>query len=679
MKAKPKTKLRSSIPANKGKQQLDLADKKRRMILGLIIAAFGFLLYSNTLSHGYVLDDFSAVKENNIVRQGVSAIPEIFKTSYRQGYLSVKDGLYRPLSLATYAIEWDYFPDKPSVSHFVNVILYALTGFLLFLMLCKLFSSLSPYQKHPKVANETQATHSSSSPSGRAGGASEVLAFTASLLFIAHPLHVEVVANIKSRDEILCFLFVISSFICVFRFLESGNKKHLALGVITYFLSLLSKETSITFLALLPLTLHFFSPIPLKRNLSITAFFLGAAIVFLLIRHSVLQGVMADDALSVADNLIVGAKTFSERIGTSFYILGLYLKMHFFPHPMSYDYSFNHIPVVSIGNIFSIVSLLAYIGIGVYAGYLLVNSFKKEQSTSRLKDIQPILCFGILFFLITIFLFSNLILTIGTSMGDRLMYFPSLGFCICIAALLFLNPKGSNDLRSFALQGRGIILGIVVVLFSFKTYSRNADWKDNYTLYSHDVKIVPNSVKAHYYLGLELVKAVAEAEQNPDAKKKIYEEGIRELERAVEIMPTFSSAYVQMGVAYYRLKNFEKAIENYNKASQLKPSDAITLNNIGSVYFEWGKYAEASQNFKHALQIDPRFIDAHMNLGSVHGTLKDFSNAIASFQNAIKYAPDNARAYYYIAITYQNMGDKANADKYFQIAGGMDAKLVRPK
>ena len=258
------------------------------------------------------------------------------------------------------------------------------------------------------------------------------------------------------------------------------------------------------------------------------------------------------------------------------------------------------------------------------------------------------------------------------------MYFPSLGFCLVISVLLtkFLKIESIN-LQNITANIKLIPVVLIAILLSFKTYSRNPDWKDNYTLYSHDVNIVPNSVKAHYYLGLELVKVVADAEQDSEKKKKIYEEGIAELEKSVKIQPTFSSAYTQMGVANYRMKNYEKAIENYNKAAALSPSDAITLNNIGTIYFEWKKYAEAKQKFSEALAIDPRFIDAHMNLGSVLGTMNDFNGAIASFQNAIHYAPDNARAYYFIAITYQNMNDKANADKYFQIAGQMDPKLKR--
>jgi len=603
-----------------------------------------------------VLDDFSAIKENNIVRQGIHAIPEIFRTSYRQGYLSVKDGLYRPLSLATYAVEWNYFPDKPGISHFVNLVLYGLTGFFLFLMLCNFFSS---HLKEDGIAGES-------------------VAFIASLLFIAHPLHVEVVANIKSRDEILCFLFVICSFLFVFRFLEMGQKKFLWLGILTYFLSLLSKETSITFLALLPLALHFFSSASIKKNISITAFFLGTAMVYLLIRHSVLQGPMANDGVAIADNVIAGAKTLSSHLGTSFYILGLYVKLLIFPHPLSYDYSFNQIPIVSLGNIFSIVSLLFYVAIGSYAVFVLYRSFQKSPESRIRNPESKYLSFGIFFFLITIFLFSNLALIIGTSMGDRLMYFPSLGFCICAAMRIVKFFKiEAIDLKQLTSNTKLIPVFIILILFGYKTYSRNADWKDNYTLYSHDVTIVPNSVKAHYYLGLELVKVVADAEQDTTKRKKIYEEGIAELEKSVQILPSFAASFTEMGVAYYKMKNYQKAIENYEKAASMKQADALTLSNIGTVYFQWKKYNEAAEKFNQAIQLDPRFVHAYMNLGSVYGTEGDFDKSIESFLNAIKYAPDNAEAYYYLAMTYQNKGDKANADKYFQIAEQLNPKLKR--
>lgn len=652
MKQKHKAKSKAAVDTQRQKSFVSPAEKKRWLRLGLFVGVIGFLLYSNTLSHGYVLDDFSAIKENNIVRQGLDAIPEIFQTSYRQGYLSIKDGLYRPLSLAMFATEWHFFPDQPRVSHFMNILLYGLTGFILFLTLCKLFGRFGD------AANKKTA---------------EITALIASLLFITHPLHVEIVANIKSRDEILCFLFAIGCLWFLLRYQDELKKKFMILSAGCLFLAFLSKETAITWLAVIPLTLHFFGKVSVKKNVLLLIPFILVTCLYLLIRLSVLQGELADDSVSMADNVVAAAKSAGTRLGTAFYILGLYFIKLVFPHPLSYDYSFSHISLMEMTNVFSILAFLIYAGIGTYAAVVLFKTLRKQEITPYRIQVT----FGILLFLITIFLFSNLVRIIGTSMGDRLMYFPSLGFCIAVSALYVkFVMKGDFDLR--ATNAKLYPLAVILILFSVKTWSRNYDWKDNYTLYAHDVHLVPNSVKAHYYLGLELVKVVADKEENPDAKKKIYEEGIAELEKAVKILPSFTSAYTQMGVAYYRMKNYEKAIENYSKSAELNPHDAITLNNIGTVYFEWKKYPEAKEKFEQALKIDGRFIDAHMNLGSVLGTIGDFNGAVASFKNAIHFAPDNANAHYFLAVTYSNMKDAQNADKHFRLAEQLNPKLKRP-
>lgn len=653
MKDRKKIKSKSAAISSETNLFSSPAEKKSRMMFGLIVGVIGFLLYTNTLNNGYVLDDFSAIKENNIVRQGISAIPEIFQTSYRQGYLSVKDGLYRPLSLAMFALEWHFFPDQPAISHFVNILLYGITGFILFLTLCKLFQGLSDF---------TDRTNA------------ETVAFVSSLLFIAHPIHVEVVANIKSRDEILCFLFSVFSLWFMLRYHDEQKKRFILISSGCLFLAFLSKETAITWLAVLPISLHFFRKISIIKNVLLLLPFLLTTGIYLFIRSSVLQGELADSSVSMADNVVSAAKSASTRLGTAFYILGLYIIKLFFPHPLSYDYSFNHISLVEITNAFSILAFLFYAGIGSYAVMILRKTLIRQKVTSY--QIQ--IAFGILFFLVTIFLFSNLVLIIGTSMGDRLMYFPSLGFCLVIGAL-YVKFIMRNSLTFSAENVTVYPIILILLLFSLKTWTRNYDWKDNYTLYSHDVKLVPNSAKAHYYLGLELVKEVANNETDPEKKKKIYEDGIAELQKAVEILPAFGNAYTQMGVAYYRMKNYEKAIESYNKAAELNPQDAITLNNIGTVYFEWKKYDKAKEKFEQALKIDNRFIDAHMNLGSALATMGDFKRAIASFQNAVHYAPDNAHAHYFLALTYLNMQDKNNANKHFQIAERLNPRLKRPQ
>src|SRR5256885_1682485 len=147
-----------------------------------IAAAISLLLYLNTITHGYVLDDDTVIQKNSIVTKGIKAIPEIMTTPYRKGAWERQESLYRPLSLIVFATEWQLAPKHPFLGHLVNILLYALTIFLLYKLLRRWLR-----QKHPLI----------------------VLAIT--LLFAVHPLHTEVVANIKSLDEILCLLFGILS------------------------------------------------------------------------------------------------------------------------------------------------------------------------------------------------------------------------------------------------------------------------------------------------------------------------------------------------------------------------------------------------------------------------------------------------------------------------------------
>ena len=178
--------------------------------LGFIIADFAFLLYSNTLSHDYALDDFSLIKENNMTRKGTAAIGEILRSTYRAGYFNTDAQLYRPLSKVFFAIEWQISHGDPEfaphLGHWVNVLFYALTGFLLFYM-------LTLYLRGNLIAS-----------------------FLAASLFIAHPIHTEVAANIKSLDEILCFLFFVLTLIFTHRYIQKKSILNLLLTLTSFFL-----------------------------------------------------------------------------------------------------------------------------------------------------------------------------------------------------------------------------------------------------------------------------------------------------------------------------------------------------------------------------------------------------------------------------------------------------------
>ena len=133
---KKKTKVNTPVQP---KKNLIVESKQRNLtrILGVIVAVVAIVQYIQTISYGFVLDDYSAIIENKITVQGFSALPTIFKTSYRYGYPIQGDELYRPITKSVFAVFWQLFPNNPMPGHLLNIVLYALTGFFLFTTLTK--------------------------------------------------------------------------------------------------------------------------------------------------------------------------------------------------------------------------------------------------------------------------------------------------------------------------------------------------------------------------------------------------------------------------------------------------------------------------------------------------------------------------------------------------------------
>ena len=613
---------------------------KKDFIYAALIALAAFLLYANTLNHGYTLDDFSVIKDNNVTTQGTAGISKILKTSYRYGYLNVNDGLYRPLSLVMFAIEWEYFPDTPAAGHFMNVLLYALTGFLLYLLLRRWLRNQN-----------------------------FIVPLITALLFICHPIHTEIVASIKSRDEIVCFLLMISSFHLLLNYVDHQSKRSLFFSIALFFLALLSKETGLTMLAVVPLMLHFFRNITIKKNIVTSAIFLIPILTYLFLRKKVLGTTVGLDAVSFIDNSLYATSDVMSQIATAIKVLGMYLQLLVFPHPLICDRSYNHIPNITFSDAGSLISLLVYLAMGAYA----LVQFRKKN----------IFSFAIIFYLIGIALFSNIVFKIGSVMAERFVYFASFGFCLAFAVGLkrVLTPLSFGDEPVLSLSKEAGersmlgITGIILLLYSFKTITRNENWKNNFTLYANDVNFAPNSTRMHYYLGRDLVKDVAGSEPDSAKRAALFDWGIRELKRSTEITPSYNEAYSQMGLGYMRKGERKKGIECYLEALKHEPNDPITLNNLGAEYFKDGRYAECIEMYNKVLTLNPTYADAMVNLGSCYGTIRDFDNAIKWFKRATEVNPNYVRAYQFLSYSYRNKGDITNADYYLKEAQRLDPSV----
>ena len=598
--------------------------------LALLLGLLSFAVYANTLKNGYALDDFNTIKENTIVTRGISAIPEIFATPYRRGWFVSTNDLYRPVSLAMFATEYQLFDKSPVAGHFFNILFFAGCVILLFLFLDGLFESKKP-----------------------------AVAFITALLFALHPIHTEAVANIKSRDEIMCFFFAFLSLNIFLRYMQVGKMKQLLLGCLCFFLSLSSKETVITFLAVIPLIFFFYRNENKKYSLNITVGAVATAVLFLIIRYSILNAYNANgNYVSFIDNFLSRPPSAASAFATEVLILGKYLKLLFIPYPLICDYSYNSIPFVTLGDIWALLSLAIY----VFLAWLGISRFIKNK--------EDPFAFAILFYLITISLFSNIIILIGAPMAERFMFFTSVGFCLAVALAIEKWILRSNAADILSLKNTKVLAIIIPIsiVFACITINRNSDWFDNYTLFKSDVSKSPNDSRLFYYLGTEMATTVAGEEKDPGKQKKIIGDGIGYLYKALAIYPENDNAQSSIGNAYFHIQKYDSAEVHEKIALTLKPDDAVTINNLAGVYFSTQQYPLAIQLCYRALELNPQYVNAYANIGLAYLHMGRLDSSLISLYKAVSVDPNFTTSYDNLALTYKAMGKLDSVKKYEALA-----------
>ncbi len=611
--------------------------KKQKRLLAFICAAVAFLLYVNTISYEYTVDDGTVIENNKITVKGIKAIPEILATPYRKGFWDRKESLYRPLSLVMFAIEWQLAPHHPWLGHLMNVLLYAVTGFLLFYLLSFLFANKPPW-----------------------------VPFIATLLFIVHPVHTEVVANIKSRDEILCFLFSIASFYTLLLYTERPKVSLLITSAVCYFFAFLSKESAIMIVGVFPLLLWFFEEKKWSEIIKLSLPYIGVMVLFMLIRFSVLKTVSGEYQVMLINNSLLGATDYMQRFATATYIMGKYLLLLIAPVNLVFDYSYNTIPLVSMGSAEALLSLITYLALIYFA----IKTFNQKNHVS----------FGILFFLMSMSLLSNVFILIEATMAERFLYLPSLGFCIAIVSILYqlVKPKASPSKYSFqktiTSQPLALVLIIVCLLFSARTFARSLDWKNNLTLLAKDVKTSPNSARIHYAYGSALLIEQALKEKDENKKQQYVQASIDELEKGVALIPEYADAWYHLGIAYKEKKDGVNSVRCFEKSRSYRPfKDAESYISSGLAYGMIGKYPEAIADLTKATEMDPKSAEAYNNLGMHYAEFGKIPESFTALNKAITIKPDFSKAYYNLGNTYAKIGDYKTAVTKYQKAISLDA------
>ncbi|MBU8892836.1 MAG: hypothetical protein KOO66_08650 [Bacteroidales bacterium] len=729
--------------------------KKTKYILLFVLS---FILYGNTLFHDYALDDALVITENEYTLSGFEGIDDLFSEEFFSGFFDEKNkklvagGRYRPMSMVTYAIEWQIIMGLPFkginkitlkkrmnrnanpnyilpsqkllkdlsktlqtenrnlrnqqqesilnstnklndqekavirsniermhskrslllfISHFVNVLLFAITTIILFILLERL---LPDYRSDKWYLS---------------------LPLVVSLLFLVHPIHTEVVANIKGRDEILSLLGALLAALFALKYIDKQKLYFILLSFAAFLFALFSKEVAITFFAIIPLSIYFFSQKEKKTKyiiISIIPLFI-ASVFYFYVRNNVIGGMSFESGQELMNNSFLGM-TFSEKYATIFYTLLLYLKLLIFPHPLTYDYYPYHIQVMSWSNLWPVISFVIYVFLGIYA----ILGFKKKQIVS----------FGILFYLITLSPMSNILFPIGVFMNERFVFAASIGIILIIAYFisntLFNRINNANVIQ--------YILFTILILFSVKTISRNRVWKNDFTLFTNDVKVSVNSAKSNTAAGGILIEEAIKP-GNQIKKQEYLNQAVNYLRRAIKIHPRYNDALLLMGNAqwelyqnidstfkYYKMileripeysrvytnifetkvnmvfEDKNRALQNVDLLHQLEKynPDHFSINYLlGRIYGRYLNDLEASTNYlEKASKIDSKNIAVFKDLGVAYGMTQNFEKSAEALLKAVELDPGDPVLRINLAMTYANLKDFSNALIYMDNVLQMD-------
>lgn len=593
----------------------------------LILMALSFALYGMSIGYGYLLDDQMVIWENQYVQQGFAGLRKIFASDSFMGYFKeqkflLEGGRYRPLSLATFAVEVALFgKDKPAIGHFFNIVLYGLTAIVLFRVLLRLF------------------------PIAEGGRWYFSLAFIGALLFVVHPLHVESVANIKGRDEILALLGSLYALYAALKYADNKGGGWLLVSAVSLLLAMLAKENALTFVAVIPLTVWFFGKGSDGRTAAVAWPLLLAALFFILIRYRAL-GYMLNHGQSMNDlmnNPFLGM-TGGEKTATIFMTLGWYVKLLFIPHPLTHDYYPYHVPKVGWTDWRALASLALYAGMGAWALWQVGK--------------RKLPAYTILFWLLTLSIVSNLFVSVGTFMNERFIYMPSVAFCILVAWFFARKlPAWIKEKADAPNIVGGMVLLAAVALFAVLTVLRVPAWEDEMSLNKAAIEVSPNSARAHCFYVTALYKGKYQNEKNLTVKGPLVDTMEYHINRSLEIYPDYSSALIMksaVAAGRFELDNqLDKLFHEFEYVLEKIPYNT-NVRTFVDQYLDYLNGSSPDKYMAFCYRVGYEFYfkkknDPKTGLHFIEFALKRQMNDIRTFESA--------------AEIYQALGDTAKANE----------------
>lgn len=544
--------------------------RNKSILICLLLTVTTAVVFCQVYRHDFIsYDDNIYVYDNPDIKDGLT------RESVKWAFTTDRTGNWHPLTWLSHILDWQLFGANPAGHHITNLILHVANTLLLFIILKRMTGAL--WQS----------------------------AFVAAL-FALHPLHVESVAWVAERKDVLSTFFWFLTMAAYLRYVKQPNFSHYVFVILSFLAGLMAKPMLVT----LPFVLLLLDYWPLGRVLGfnrerfcklilekIPLFVLSAA-------SSVVTFIMQRGSGAVMPVTLVALKL---RIFNALISYVKYIEKMVWPSQLAilYPYHIWDLTVLS-----AVVSLAFLLAISVFVFWL----------ASRGKYMVT----GWLWFLGTLLPVIGLVQVGSQRMADRYSYVTLIGLFIIIA---WGVPKLLEKWRykRVMLAAAGVV---VVSAMSVCTYVQLRYWRNNITLFGHAIDVTEGNHIAHFHLA--------------DAfyKRKRFGEAIEQYRKFIEIIPDNAGAFNGLGFALARQGNFDEAIRYLNEALRINGDFAKAHANLSYALERKGRLNEARLHLREAVRLDPNLAMAHYLLGVVLMKTGETDEAFACLDESLRLRPD---------------------------------------
>jgi Tfp pilus assembly protein PilF len=614
-----------------------------RYYLAALVSVITFVVYLSSLHHEFVeWDDAQYVVENLHIRSINIAFIKWAFTDFHAGN-------WHPLTWISHAIDYAIWGLNPLGHHLTNVILHAVNTFIVVLIIIGLLNVL---KKTRTKERPSEFLHE------------RMILITGGvtgLLFGLHPLHVESVAWVAERKDLLCALFVLLStslytkFVsCIYNepaqeksLLRFFNKQYL-IAFVFFILALLSKPMAVT-LPFVLLTLDWY---PFKRIQSFKTFWATFIEKIPFIALSLISSVLtilaqraggalvSTESIPLSTRLLVGARSLIDYLWKIIWPFNL---IPFYPYPTN----------VSLLSLEYLITIVFVIGITIFC----VASAKKQRLWLSVWS----------YYVITLIPVIGIVQVGRQAMADRYTYLPSIGPFLVIGLGVAWVSRKVNILTRWGLIIKPLSAAVAIFVFFFMSYLTSRQigiWNNSIQLWSYVIEKHPERVHLVYYFrGLAFL--------NTDQVDK----AIEDFDTAIALDPYFSEAFLNRGSAFEKIRKFDKAIENFDKAIALRPSYEAYFNR-GITFEKMGLLDKAIADYDKAISLNPSRYEAYPAGGKLYGKKGSFDKAIEYFSKYIAMDPKHAESYNNRGLSYAYIGQDDRALEDFNKAIALDQNIA---